>query len=161
MKNIKERAEKYLRNWNTPSTSLIRDLLVEVARLESKLSNANTAEIFVIADIREALGVGHKPMLSELPGICREMREYSDRMEACNASLQSQADAGQHTAMKLKIALSEIDRLTEGRSEAINRKAGLKEALVMAEYVGTLEWVDRHTVAEIIDAIRQRIEATP
>lgn len=31
-----------------------------------------TSLLFVLADIREALGVGHKPMASELAGIIKE-----------------------------------------------------------------------------------------
>lgn len=36
-------------------------------------------EIITLAKIREALGIGHKPMLSELPGICRQIRRDAER----------------------------------------------------------------------------------
>ena len=39
-------------------------------------------ELWVIAEIREALGVGHKPMLEELPGIVRAMREELEGLKA-------------------------------------------------------------------------------
>lgn len=39
-------------------------------------------ELKVIAEIREALGVGEKPMLSELPKIIRDLKVKHDRNEA-------------------------------------------------------------------------------
>lgn len=44
-----------------------------------------TAEIVTMAHIREALEVGHKPMLSEMPQICRdkmqEIRDLTDHVD--------------------------------------------------------------------------------
>lgn len=46
----------------------------------------NSEEIVTMADIREALGVGHKPMLSEIPGIIRELKQLSEsRLENIKA----------------------------------------------------------------------------
>lgn len=36
-------------------------------------------EIITLAKIREALGIGHKHMLSELPDICRQIRQDAER----------------------------------------------------------------------------------
>lgn len=38
-------------------------------------------ELMVLADIREALGVGHKPMLSELVEIIRELARDKARLD--------------------------------------------------------------------------------
>lgn len=36
-------------------------------------------EIITLAKIREALGIGHEPMLSDLPKICRQIRLDAER----------------------------------------------------------------------------------
>lgn len=41
----------------------------------------NIPELVVIAEIREAAGVGAKPMLHELPEIIKELKYYADRFK--------------------------------------------------------------------------------
>lgn len=49
-----------------------------------------SANFSVLSDIRDALGVGHKPMLSELPAIVREV--VSDHDEAVRLAAEYHAE---------------------------------------------------------------------
>lgn len=73
-----------------PTTATLQKLAayfgVSVAYLRGEDGTASreptAQELWVIAEIREALGVGHKPMLEELPGIVRAMREELEGLKA-------------------------------------------------------------------------------
>ena len=49
---------------------------------ETESRGPTAQELWVIAEIREALGVGVKPMLAELPGIVRAMRVELQELKA-------------------------------------------------------------------------------
>lgn len=66
----------------TPSPALahlalqtLRDAHERERTARSNLAQTQANLLTLIGDIRAALGVGGKPMLFDLPGICRELRE--------------------------------------------------------------------------------------
>ena len=72
---------RYIKGIGEPTQASLEKLAayfrVSVAWLrgEPESREITTQELQVLAEIREALGVGNRPMLSELPGIVRAMRE--------------------------------------------------------------------------------------
>jgi len=67
--------------------------------------------VMTIADIRESLGVGHKPMLSELPGICNEFRLLLSEARSFCLRMDCDGDPlNDDLARRIQIAL----RITRG-----------------------------------------------
>ena len=81
---------RYLKGIGEPSDDTLQKLAVyfgvSVPWLrgydETESRGPTAQELWVIAEIREALGVRVKPMLAELPGIVRAMREELEWLKA-------------------------------------------------------------------------------
>lgn len=70
-----------LREHRINADMLVSSLKADKAEAERKLAEAedeNTRWLFRMADIRESSGIGVKPMLGEVPGALRAMRERLD-----------------------------------------------------------------------------------
>jgi len=77
------------------------------------MSEATTEELHTIALIREALGVGHKPMLSELPDICKAMREVVDQAAVSNG-IPPTSGVGKYAHDALQVRLHLLNALIAG-----------------------------------------------
>lgn len=62
-----------------------------------------------LADIRASLGVGEKPMLSELAGIVREIREQADRDERVAVQLERGIQFWRNRCRELKAHMRKIE----------------------------------------------------
>ena len=85
----------------------------------------NSEEIVTMADIREALGVGHKPMLSEIPGIIRGIvEEYATLKEElfCKDTLELMAECKKYATenFRLKARIKEFDAVIRAICTALN-----------------------------------------
>jgi len=101
-----------------------------------------------LADIRAALGVGDRPMLSELAGIVREIREQADRDEKAACKAMEARDAVAARAEKIRKALvdarSERDAVVRERDEAV-------EVLQWYANYNNYRFLGRHKLPIIVD----------
>lgn len=75
--------------------------------------------LFTIAEIRAALGVGEKPMLSDLPKIVREVREQADRDERAACKALAERDAAVEA---LRIVVDSDDRAAKRNAASVLAK---------------------------------------
>lgn len=85
-----------------------QQILISIEDIFNDVANTGNYAVKILAEIREALGVGHKPMLSDLPELARRIRLGYERYEKLRKLNPMQFTTLHKRAIKENIKFDEL-----------------------------------------------------